>query len=77
MLPKHSPGFMVSRVVSHNMIKLYIVDLISSLCLEPFAYQVELSIADLKLHSVEDRPEPSVGYETRVALIFILEEGLD
>lgn len=68
---------MVSRVVSHDIVKFNIVDLIGRLSLEPLADQIELSITNLELHCVKNGPEPCIGNETRVALVLILEERLN
>ena len=59
------------------MIKLNVIDFIISLCLEPFEYDVVLLVTYLQFHCVEYRSEASVGHEATLALVLVLEEGLD
>ncbi len=68
---------MVARIVSKDMIKLDVVDLIVSLGLESLEYNLVLLRADLKFHCVKDGLEAGVCDEAALAAVFILEEGLD
>ena len=68
---------MVARVVSKNVVKFDIVNLVVGLRLEPLEYDREFFIADLELHGVEDGSESGVRDEPTLALVFVLEERLD
>ena len=59
------------------MIKLNVVNLIVCLCLESLENNLVLLIADLELHGVEDGSEAGVGNESALALVLVLEEGLN
>ena len=59
------------------MIELNVVDLVVSLGLESLEDNGVLLLADLQLHGVEDGSEPGVSNEPALALVFVLEEGLD
>ena len=58
------------------MIELDVVDLIGGLCLEPLVDQLELVLAHVQLHRVEDRAESSGRHEATVAPVLVLKEGL-
>ena len=68
---------MVARIVSKNMIKLDIVDLVVSFGLESLEYNLVLLRTDLKFHCVKDRLEAGVSDESALATVLVLEEGLD
>ena len=68
---------MISRVVSQHVIKLHVIDLIVSLCLESLEYDLVFLGRDLELHVIEYGAEPRIGHEAALALVLILEEGLN
>ena len=68
---------MIAGVASKDKIKLNIVDLIICLGRESFEDDLVFFFTDLKFHSIEDRSEASVGHETALALVLVLEEGLN
>lgn len=59
------------------MVKLNIVDLIGSLCLEPLVDDSEFFFGDVKLEEVKDGSESSVGDEPGVRFVFVLEVRFD
>ena len=68
---------MIARVASKHMIEFNVIDLIVGLSLEPLEYNRVLFIRDLQLHVVEYGSESSVRNEAALALVLVLEEGLD
>lgn len=59
------------------MIELNVVDLVVGLCLESLEDDLVLFLAYLELHGIEDGSEACVGDEAALALVLVLEEGLD
>ena len=72
-----SHRLVISRVVSEDMIELNIVDLVVGLSLEPLKDDLVLFLAYLELHGIEDGSEACVGDKAALALVLVLEEGLD
>ncbi len=68
---------MISGVASKDIVEFDVVDFIVSLRLEPLEDDFVLLITYLQLHVVKDGLEASVSNESALALVFILEEGLD
>lgn len=59
------------------MIKLHIIDLVWCFGLEPLIHNSEFFICNIELEEIKDRPESSVGDESRVRFVFILEIRFD
>jgi hypothetical protein len=68
---------MVTGIASKNVIKFNVVDFIVGLGLEALENNFVFLIADLQLHVVEDGAEAGVRDEAALALVLVLEEGLD
>lgn len=59
------------------MVKLNVVDFVSSLGLESLVDQVVFSVSDPQLLIIENRSETSIANKSTVALVLILKERLD
>ncbi len=72
-----SERHVVTRVVSQHMVKLHVVDLISSLGLEALLNDGVLLVGDSHFKVVKDGAEAREGNEARAALVLVLEVRLD
>ena len=61
----------------HVVIKLDVVDLVGGVSLEALVDEGILFFSHVELHAIEDRSESTVANESTVALVLVLEEGLD
>lgn len=68
---------MVTRVVSQNVVKLDVIDLVGSLGHESLLNDVELLLANLHAEVVKDGAETSECDETAAVLILVLEVWFD
>jgi hypothetical protein len=68
---------MIARIVSKHVVELNVINLVVSLSLEPLEDDLIFFFGNLELHRVKDGSEASVGNEAALALILVLEEGLN
>lgn len=72
-----SEGFVVTRVLSKDVVELHVVDFIRSLGLESLVNKGEFLLSAQKLNIVEDGAETGHGNESTSGAVLVLEEGLD